>query len=215
MEVELNVLRTAVSSGFQNKQQQNTMEATGVTGAEWWVNCDNCIIGKNCTCLNDVVSECLRLSHYLLHQIRLQGNQTEIPVDCVPWSPVYARTLEYEAPHHINLKHHLPTPQHKARNGNALNLNHLHYFPHRNRTRWRLISHLPSAIQYHPLLNTVLVKMKDVDSVPMVPLASVYQILSLLCNQISLSLSLKHILKLFVVVEYEDRRLIMLRLWTN
>jgi hypothetical protein len=58
MEVELNVLRTAASSGFQNQKQQNTMEEQLVSPApSGGVTCDNCIIGKNCACLNDVVSE--------------------------------------------------------------------------------------------------------------------------------------------------------------
>lgn len=58
MEAELNALRTAASSGFQNQQQQNTMEQQLVSPAPSGdVNCDTCVVGKDCACLNDVVSE--------------------------------------------------------------------------------------------------------------------------------------------------------------
>src|SRR5437762_1915089 len=60
MEAELNVLRKAVSPGFQNQQQQqqNTVEQQLASPApSSGVNCESCVVGKDCACLNNVIPE--------------------------------------------------------------------------------------------------------------------------------------------------------------
>src|SRR5436190_8759403 len=59
MEAELYLLRKAVTSGFQNQQQQQkTVEQQLASPApSGGVNCETCVVGKDCACLNNVVPE--------------------------------------------------------------------------------------------------------------------------------------------------------------